>query len=127
MSTNAVETCPKVLFVAPIGKTTPEDGVFSYTAIDGPSDIELVESRSVVLFREDQADVLTTLGRNSGQSAPTVLPLLGVPGSNYDAWFDEATSGLDRVVYGPFVAELRAAALRRLRHVTQGSGHRPVN
>lgn len=99
----------EVLFVAPIGDAVPEDGVFTYTTINSLSDIGLVKARSVILFREDQADALTVLGRSSEQFARTVQPLFGVPGGNYGVWFDDATFGLDRIAYGAFVAELRAA------------------
>lgn len=103
------KTDPKVLFVAPVGKTIPEDGVFDYTTIDDLSDVELVKSRSVILFRRDQADLLTTLSRDWKRFAPAVLSLLDAPGGGYDAWFNDATLGLDRIAYEPFVAELRAA------------------
>lgn len=101
MTTNS-----KVLFVAPIGKKTPEDGVFDYVTIDDLSDIELVKSRSVILFRRDQANMLTTLSRDWKQYALTYLPLVDVPGGDYGPWFYDATFGLSRIAYGPFVAEV---------------------
>lgn len=103
------KTESEVLFVAPIGDSMPEDGVFTYTTINSLSDLGLVKARSVILFREDQADILTVLSRNAEQFDRTVQPLFGVPGANYGLWFDDATFGLDRIAYGAFVAELRAA------------------
>lgn len=80
-----------VLFAAPIGDAVPEDGVFVYTTINNLSDVGLVKARSVILFREDQAEALTVLSRHSEQFARTVQPLFGVPGGNYGVWFDDAT------------------------------------
>lgn len=99
-------TSSKVLFVTPIGKTTPEDGVFDYITIDNLSDVERVKPRSVILFRKDQASLLTALNRDREQLAIALLSLLGVPGGDYGPWFHDATLGLARIAYGPFIAEV---------------------
>lgn len=100
----------KVFFVAPIGEKTPEDGVFNFVTIDDFPDVELVESRSVILFRRDQASMLKMLSSNQKQFAFTYLSLIGVPGGDYSPWFDDATLGLSRIAYEPLIAEVRTWA-----------------
>lgn len=99
-----------VLFVAPLGDAVPEDGVFAYTTITDLSDIGNVPARSVILFREDQNVMLGVLTKYAESFGRAVQSLFGVPGSSYGVWFDDATFGLDRIAYGAFVAELRAAS-----------------
>lgn len=99
-----------VLFVGPLGDSVPDDGVFKYTTITNLSDIGMVEERSVVLFREDQNTMLAVLSKNDELFGRAIQPLFGVPGSPYGVWFDDATFGKDRIAYGAFVAELRAAS-----------------
>lgn len=99
-----------VLFVAPLGDLVPDDGVFKYTTVTDLSQIGTVEERSVILFREDQATELAVFTKHADSFGRSVQSLFGVPGSNYGVWFDDATFGLDRVAYGAFVAELRAAS-----------------
>lgn len=99
-----------VIFVAPMGDQVPEDQVFKYTTIDDLSDIGQVEERNVILFREDQNTALTVLCKHADSFGRAVQSLYGVPGSNYLVWFDDATFGVDRIAYGAFVAEMRAAS-----------------
>lgn len=99
-----------VLFVAPLGQAVPEDGIFDYTTLDSLSDVGPIAPRSVVLFREDQAEMLQVLCRNASAFARTLFPIYGAPECRYAPWFDEATFGLERISYGPYVSELRAAA-----------------
>lgn len=99
-----------VVFVSPMGESVPEDGVFDYTTITDLSDIGAVKERSVILFRADQNEMLAVFAKNGALFGRAVQPLFGVPGSDYLVWFDDATFGLDRIAYGAFVAELRAAS-----------------
>lgn len=99
-----------VLFVAPIGDRVPDDGVFEYTTINDLSDVGAVAERSVILFRADQNAALSVLSGHGDLFGRAIQPLFGVPGCEYGLWFDDATFGLERVAYGAFVAELRAAA-----------------
>lgn len=99
-----------VLFVAPLGDAVPEDGIFTYTTITDLSDVGRVEERSVVLFREDQNEQLAVLSKHAEQFGRAVQSLFGVPGSAYGVWFEDATFSLDRIAYGAFIAEMRAAA-----------------
>lgn len=99
-----------VLFVAPLGDAVPEDGAFSYTTVTSLSDIGAVEERSVILFAEHQNVELAVLCKHGEQFGRSIQSLFGVPGSSYGPWFDDATFGIDRIAYGAFVAELRAAS-----------------
>lgn len=99
-----------VLFVGPLGDSIPDDGVFEYTTVTNLSDIGAVAERSVILFREDQNVILSVLSKHSDQFGHAIQPLFGIPGSPYGVWFDDATFGKDRIAYGAFVAELRAAS-----------------
>lgn len=98
-----------ILFVAPLGREVPDDGVFEYTTITSLSDVGAVPERSVILFAADQESMLRTLAQGAGDFHRAVESLFGVPGTEYLPWFDDASFGLDRIAYGAFVAELRAA------------------
>lgn len=99
-----------VLFVAPLGDQVPDDGVFAYTTVNDLSDIGKVTERSVILFREDQNAHLAALVKNAELFGRAVQTLYGVPGSQYSAWFEDASFSSERIAYGAFVAELRAAS-----------------
>lgn len=99
-----------VLFVAPLGDQIPDDGVFSYTTINDLSDVGGVAERSVILFREDQNAHLAAFVKHADLFGRAVQTLFGVPGSQYSPWFEDATFGSERIAYGAFVAELRAAS-----------------
>lgn len=99
-----------VIFVAPLGDQVPEDGVFSYTTVTDLSDIGAVAERSIVLFREDQNEQLAVLVKHATLFGRAVQTLFGVPGSQYSPWFEDATFSSERIAYGAFVAELRAAS-----------------
>lgn len=100
----------EVIFVAPLGAAIPEDGVFNYTTVNNLSDIGAVPARSVILFGEDQNEALAVLAKHCDLFHRSVQMLFGVPGSDYGPWFDDATFSLERIAYGAFVAELRAAS-----------------
>lgn len=99
-----------VIFVAPLGNAVPDDGVFKYTTIDNLSQLSTVGERDVVLFSEDQAEMLSVLCKHSESFGLAVETLFGVPGSDYAVWFEDATFASERIAYGAFVAELRSAA-----------------
>lgn len=99
-----------VLFVAPLGDQVPDDGVFNYTTINDLSDVGSVPERSVILFREDQGAHLAVLVEHDEFFGRAIQTLFGVPGSHYSPWFEDATFASERIAYGAFVAELRAAS-----------------
>lgn len=99
-----------VLFVGPLGVEVPDDGVFTYTTINNLCDVGTVAERSVILFTEAQADILSVLAKNADGFARSIQPLFGIPNCKYDVWFDDAVFGKDRIAYGVFVAELRNAS-----------------
>lgn len=99
-----------VIFVAPLGAAIPEDGVFNYTTIDNLSQLATVKPRDVILFSEVQAEALSVLCKHAEQFGLEIKTLFGVPGSEYFVWFEDATFASERIAYGAFVAELRAAS-----------------
>lgn len=95
------------LFVAPLGASVPEDGMFVYTTITDLRDLKGLEQNSVVLFHEDQMDMLRTLCLNQTSFGLDVRALYGVNELDYRGWFDDASFGAERQMYGPMVAEIR--------------------
>lgn len=95
------------LFVAPLGASVPEDGMFSYTTINDLRDLKGLEENSVVLFHEDQIHMLRTLCSNQAAFGLDVRALYGVSELDYRGWFDDASFGAERQMYGPMVAEIR--------------------
>lgn len=99
-----------VVFVGPLGDQIPDDGVFKYTTITDLSDIGNVPERAVILFREEQREHLNVLTKHAALFGRAVQTLFGIPGSVYGPWFEDAAFQAERVAYGAFVAELRAAS-----------------
>lgn len=95
------------LFVAPLGASVPEDGMFVYTTIQDLRDLKDLEQNSVILFHEDQAHMLRTLCLNQTSFGLDVRALYGVNELDYRGWFDDASFGAERQMYGPMVAEIR--------------------
>lgn len=100
----------KKLFVAPNPSTSPEDGVLDYSTIESVFDIERIADRVVVLFREDQIELLKCLCDNQVIFNVELTVLGGVPQVDYSADFENATWALKKVAYVPFISELRLAA-----------------
>lgn len=103
----AVNTERPFLFVAPLGASVPEDGMFSYTTIDDLRDLKGLGENTVVLFHEDQIDMLRTLCLNQAAFGLDVRALYGVNELDYRGWFDDGSFGAERQMYGPMVAEIR--------------------
>lgn len=95
------------LFVAPLGASVPEDGIFTYTTIDDLRDLKGLGQNVVVLFHEDQIGMLRTLCSNQESFGLDVRALYGVSELDYRGWFDDASFGATRQMYGPFVSEMR--------------------
>lgn len=107
------------LFVAPLGASVPEDGMFSFTTINDLRDLKGLGENAVVLFHEDQIDMLRTLCQNQTSFGLDVRALFGVNELDYRGWFEDASFGAERQMYGPMVAEMRVqqeiAAIDRAR------------
>lgn len=95
------------LFVAPLGASVPDDGMFSYTTVDDLRDLKGLGENTVVLFHEEQVDMLRTLCSNQESFGLDVRALYGVNELDYRGWFDDASFGAERQMYGPMVAEIR--------------------
>lgn len=95
------------LFVAPLGESVPEDGMFEYLTIEHLQDIKGMAADAVVLFHESQSEALRLLCQHQAVFGLDVRSLYGVPGLSYLGWFDDASFGAERQMYGPMVAEMR--------------------
>lgn len=95
------------LFVAPLGSSVPEDGMFEYTTISDLRDLKGLGENTVVMFHEEQMAMLRTLCSNQESFGLDVRSLYGVPDLDYRGWFDDASFGAERQMYGPMVAEIR--------------------
>lgn len=96
------------IFVAPIGQAVPGDQVLAFTTVNDLRDIANIDSGTVVLFDESQTSMLTTFSQNAADFGVEVRAMFGLPDVVYEAWFDNATFGVERVAFGAFVSELRA-------------------
>jgi len=97
------------LFVAPLGTVVPDDGLLAYVTVDKFADIVSAEAGSVVLFRKDQARMLFILSQDADMFGFDVKALMGLPSTEYEQWFDEATFSRDKVSYAPLISEIRIA------------------
>lgn len=97
----------QLILVAPLGSTVPDDGLMKYLTVDTFKDILEAPSGSVILFREDQADRLALLCSNADVLECEVQSLYGLPGTNYERWFEEATYETERISYAPLVSNVR--------------------
>lgn len=97
----------ELLFVAPLGSSVPEDGMFEYTTIQDLRDLKGLGQNAVVLFHEDQMGMLRALCSNQAAFGLDVRSLYGVHELDYRGWFDDASFGAERQMYGPMVAEIR--------------------
>lgn len=95
------------LFVGPLGVSLPEDGVLSYKTVDRFADIIGFPAGTVVLFREDQARLLSVLCVDADVFGFDVHAIFGLPGAEYGRWFEEATFSKPRVSYAPLISEIQ--------------------
>lgn len=95
------------LFVAPLGNSLPDDGILAYKTIDRFSDIVGFSAGTVVLFREDQARLLSVLCTDADVFEFDVHAVYGLPGAEYGRWFEEACFSKPRVSYAPLISEIR--------------------
>lgn len=98
-----------IALVAPLGVSVPDDGVLTYVTVDTFKQLLDTPEGAVVLFREDQAQMLTTFCRDSDLFGRSVKVLYGAPNSVYDRWFDEAVFEKQKVSYAPLISEIRIA------------------
>lgn len=97
------------LIVAPLGTSVPEDGLLTYVTVDTFKDILNTADNSVILFREDQAELLAILASNADALAVNLRALYGIPSTEYDRWFDSATFNVAKMSYAPTISAIREA------------------
>lgn len=99
------------LIVAPIGSSVPEDGLLSYVTVDSFKDILNAANNSVILFREDQAELLAVLCTNADALAVDLRAMFGIPSTEYDRWFESAVFNVAKVSYAPAISAIREATM----------------
>lgn len=109
-TTENTEPSPeKMLFVAPATDKHPDDGVLMYCNIEKLFDVDKIEERSVILFREDQLPLLKCLCDNQSLFQLELRTLTGIPMTDYSPDFENTVWSLEKVAYVPFLSELRLA------------------
>lgn len=102
----AEQPAGKMLFIAPAADALPEDGVFEYATIEKFFDLANMPERTVVLFDVRQERMLQVLCEQRVLLDLELRVLAGLPSAHYMPWFENATFGVERVAYAPFLAEV---------------------
>lgn len=97
----------QTIFVAPLGSSLPDDGLLTYVTVDKFSDLLSQPAGTVVLFREDQARLLSVLCQDADVFERDVHAVFGLPNVDYGRWFEEATFSKPRMSYAPLISEIR--------------------
>jgi len=99
--------------VCPASSMVPTDGLMEFMAVEKLEDV-LRESKpnAVLMFREDQRDLLKCYVEYSKLFGTEPVVLAGVPGIDYTAEFDSDTWSLRRVTYHSMVNDLLEANRR---------------
>lgn len=95
------------IMVAPLGSSVPDDGFLTYSTVDTFRDILDALNGTVVLFRKDQQDLLAVLCSNASALSIGVQAVFGLPATDYEPWFTDATFGVARISYAPLLSSLR--------------------
>lgn len=98
-----------LMFVAPMGAAVPTDDIFTYTTVNDLRDLAGLAVGSVVLFTEEQAGLVRLLCSQPEAFGLDVRVLHGAPGLEYLGWWNDASFGVPRQMYGALVSELRVA------------------
>lgn len=108
-NTDAQRAQYPTIFVAPLGTSLPEDGMLSYVTVDKFVDVLSHPAGTVVLFRKDQERLLSVLCVDADVFERDVHAVYGVPGVEYERWFEEATFSKPRISYAPLISEIRTS------------------
>lgn len=107
--TEAQRASYPTIFVGPLGAAVPEDGMLNYVTVDKFVDVLSHPAGTVVLFRKDQERLLSVLCVDSDVFERDVHAVYGLPGTEYERWFEEATFQKPRVSYAPLISEIRTS------------------
>lgn len=93
--------------ICPAGETVPEDGVVQFVTVETLADV-LVErpANTVIMFRDDQHDLVKCLIEYSALFGCEPVILSGVPSVTYSGEFDKITWSVQRLAYHTIVNDL---------------------
>lgn len=102
-----------LLMIAPIANDIPEDGIMMYRTVEKLSDLlETPKPNEVVLFREDQSELLTCLGEYPSLFGVDVIVVSGIPGTTYSPEFESKVWDKPKLAYHSVVNDLIEAQRR---------------
>lgn len=103
------EAGQRTFYVMPYFGETPDDGVLSYAQVSSVYDLKDIAERTVLMFAEEDFDVLECAAVNQGLFDVALVVMLGVPRAEYSVAFESVVWNLERVSYAPFLSELNIA------------------
>lgn len=100
----------ETIFVAPLGDNEPDDGILTYGHAVGVEDLVRGHTVNVLLFSDDDLDLLEMLVKYAPRFKASVKVLVGLPQTSYSADWQSKTWMLDKVSYPTLVSELALAS-----------------
>jgi hypothetical protein len=96
-----------LLMIAPIANDIREDGMMVYRTVEKLSDLlDPPKPNEVVLFREDQHDILECLCAYPALFGVDIVVVSGIPGTTYTPEFESKTWDKARLAYHSVVNDL---------------------
>lgn len=96
-----------LMMVAPITPSIPEDGMLTYRTIEKMSDLLVPpKANEVILFREDQKELLTCLCEYPALFSVDVVMVTGMPATTYSPEFESVMWDKPKVAYHSVVNDL---------------------
>lgn len=95
-----------IVFVAPRPDVSPDDGILVYGDVVSVKDLLLDDDRHVLLFDEQDGDLLEMLIKYQNRFEVRPQVLVGLPSASYSPWWDSLTWMLDKSSYPTLVSEL---------------------
>lgn len=95
-----------MVFVAPRPDESPDDGILVYADAVSVKDLLPDENRHVLLFSEQEGDLLEMFIKYQARFEVRPHVLVGLPTASYSPWWDSLTWMLDKTSYPTLVSEL---------------------
>jgi len=92
--------------IAPLPNVVPDDKFISYAQVTDIASIQAAPSNSVLLFSEQDFELLEVLVDHPLLFGFNTMVLSGLPGADYGAQFESRTYKQERVAYAAFVNEV---------------------
>lgn len=94
------------MFVAPRPDESPDDGILVYADVVSVKDLLPNADRHVLLFSEQDSDLLEMLIKYQDRFEIRPQVLVGLPSASYSPWWDSVTWMLDKSSYPTLISEL---------------------